>query len=192
MWKIVGGMKYWCDPMCLILHFAVRVQVLSGLISQKYTWRKVPAKCAWSLVKKKKSFFFIIEHLITVHGLYYSILHTHKNVISAVALHSLRHSVSFPLLHPSSSQVGIHHHVGGQLTSDSFVNVNYCSLSEPRESGTCRAVRRQLKRTQNNQPMCLWFPHHSFHFGRPSHSSKHANLTLCMSHLPSDQTILFL
>lgn len=30
----------------------------------------------------------------------------------------------------SSSQVSIHHHAGGHLSSDSFVNVNYYSLSE--------------------------------------------------------------
>lgn len=64
MWKIVGGMKYWCDPMCLILHFAVRVQVLSGSISQKYTWRKVPEKCAWSLVKKKNLSFSLLSILL--------------------------------------------------------------------------------------------------------------------------------
>ncbi|CAL8263582.1 unnamed protein product [Lota lota] len=29
----------------------------------------------------------------------------------------------------SPSQVGIHHGSGGHLYSDSFVNVNYCSLS---------------------------------------------------------------
>lgn len=77
MWKIVGGMKYWCDPMCLILHFAVRVQVLSGSISQKYTWGKVLDLREVRLIscRKGKIFLFIIEHLITVHGLYYSILH---------------------------------------------------------------------------------------------------------------------
>lgn len=81
MWKIVGGMKYWCDPMCLILRFAVRVQVLSGSISQKYTWRKVLAErreVRLISCRKAKSFRFIIEHFITVHGLYYSGLHTQK------------------------------------------------------------------------------------------------------------------
>lgn len=92
----------------------------------------------------------------------------------------------FPLLHPSSSQVGIHHHVGGRLTSDSVVNVNYCSLSEPRESGTCRAVRRCLRRTQNNQPVFV-IPSLLLFLGRPFHSPKHAHLTLCLSHLHSDQ-----
>lgn len=102
---------------------------------------------------KGKSCLFITEGLLTVRARYYSI--PRHILISAIALHSVCHPVSLPPLHPSSSQVGIHHHVGGQLTSDSFVNVNYCSLSEPRESGTCRPVRRRLRRSQNNQPMCL-------------------------------------
>lgn len=60
MWKIVRGMKYWCDPMCLILHFALRVQVLSGSISQKYTRRKVldSQRNAFDLLSKRKIFPF--------------------------------------------------------------------------------------------------------------------------------------
>lgn len=46
------------------------------------------------------------------------------NFLSPLLLFSL---FSFSLT--SSSQVSIHHHAGGHLSSDSFVNVNYCSLS---------------------------------------------------------------
>lgn len=150
---------------------------------EKSSW--LAEKCVWSLVKKQNLSFSLLSILLPC---LVCIIqdHTHTNVISAVALRSFLHSVSFPLLHPSSSQVGIHHHVGGQLTSDSFVNVNYCSLSEPRESATCRAVRRRLRRTQNNQPVFL-IPSSLLYLGRPFHSSKHANLTLCLSHLHSGQ-----
>lgn len=67
-------------------------------------------------------------------------------------------STPFSLPFPSSSQVGIHHRAGGHLSSDSFVNVNYCSLSRvvsARESSTCRAAHCLLRRTQNNQPIGL-------------------------------------
>lgn len=58
----------------------------------------------------------------------------------------------------SSSQVGIHHCAGGHLSSDSFVNVNYCSLS-----GVVSARGEQylqaalLRRTRNNKPIGLLF-----------------------------------
>lgn len=160
MWKIVRGIKYWCDPMCLILHFAVRVQVLSGSISQKYTSRKVPdlQKSVFDVLWKRKSFSFLLLSILLPCMVSIIQYYACKNLITVAALSS---RLSFPLLHTCVSQVGIHHHVGGRLTSDSFVNVNYCGLSEPRESGTCRAVRRWLRRTQNNRPMCLWFPHPS-------------------------------
>ncbi|KAK1903932.1 WD repeat- and FYVE domain containing protein 4, partial [Dissostichus eleginoides] len=50
--------------------------------------------------------------------------------------------------------VGIHHCAGGHLSSDSFVNVNYCSLS-----GVVSAWGEQylqaalLRRTRNNKPI---------------------------------------
>lgn len=53
----------------------------------------------------------------------------------------------------SSSQVGIHHHAGGHLTSDSFVNVNYCGLSEvvsAQAEQYLRGCPLLLRRTQNN------------------------------------------
>ncbi|KAI4819486.1 hypothetical protein KUCAC02_004732, partial [Chaenocephalus aceratus] len=54
--------------------------------------------------------------------------------------------------------VGIHHCAGGHLSSDSFVNVNYCSLS-----GVVSARGEQylqaalLRRTRNNKPIGLLF-----------------------------------
>lgn len=95
--------------------------------------------------------------------------HTHKirylPLFLAHFLIPLLLSAPFSPSFSSSSQVGIHHHAGGHLSSDSFVNVNYCSLSgvvSARESGTCRAAHCMLRRTQNNQPigaLCLDPPH---------------------------------
>ena len=94
--------------------------------------------------------------------------HTHKiwylSLLLAHFLNPLLFSVPFSPSFSSSSQVGIHHHAGGHLSSDSFVNVNYCSLSgvvSARESGTCRTAHCMLRRTQNNQPigaLCLDLP----------------------------------
>ena len=98
-------------------------------------------------------------------------LHTHTHKIRYLPLFLAHFLIPLLLSAPfspsfsSSSQVGIHHHAGGHLSSDSFVNVNYCSLSgvvSARESGTCRAAHCMLRRTQNNQPigaLCLDPPH---------------------------------
>lgn len=158
MWTIVGGIKYWCDPVSLILHFAVRAQVLSGCVSAlKCTWRKVFGVLFNSC--RRKIFPFHYWRSYYARARYFS--------APSAWIWNLQYSSSlspplrfFPSLHPSSSQVGIHHHVGGRLTSDSFVNVNYSSLSEPRERGTCSAVRGRLRRARNNQPV-FGFPQRS-------------------------------
>lgn len=55
--------------------------------------------------------------------------HTHKSDRAPVSFPESRALLFLTLFRSSSSQVGIHHGAGGPLTSDSFVNVNYCSLS---------------------------------------------------------------
>lgn len=101
MWKIVRGIKYWCDLMCLILHFAVRVQVLSGSISQKCTWRKVLdlQRSAFDLLSKRKIFPF--HYWASYYSLYYLMRHTKISLSSPLCFFPSLVFFFLPGWHPS-------------------------------------------------------------------------------------------